>query len=139
MYYRLLLERNIEKMRPGYRLALCLLAWVGYLISFNLYVWNLTNPSLLPETKKLWYCYTTGLILTFYTIDGWNGYLTFMHEQMSKTTMITVIINFLLIALIHHGIIDKQPLLMVVVYNSIWLTIACMVFVSSWKNGLFKN
>ena len=138
MYSWLLLERNIEKMRPGYRLVFCIIAWIGYLISFNLYVWNLTNPVLLPEVKKLWYCYTTGLILTFYTIDSWNGYDTFMHEQIGKLIMITVIINFVLIALTHHGIVN-EPTLLIITYNAIWLTIAAMVFISSWKNGLFNK
>jgi len=125
-------------MHPGHRLAICVIVWISYLVSFNLYVYHLTDPSILPEVKKLWYCYTTGLTLAFYTADSWNGYHTFMHEMMGKMIMITVIVNFLLIALTHHGILN-DPIVMIMVYNSIWLTIAVMIFVSLRKNGLLKK
>jgi hypothetical protein len=120
------------------RLALSIAALIIYLVSFNLYMVNITNPLLLMETKKLWYCYTTGLILTFYTIDGWHGYKSFLHEAVSKLTMITVIVNFMTIALTHHGIIQK-PILVIVTYNLIWLIISLMILVSSWRNGLLKK
>ncbi len=120
------------------RIAICLLALMAYLISFNLYIFNITNPDLLPEQKKLWYCYTTGLILVFYTIDGWNGYKSLLHDAIAKFTMIVVIVNFVVIALTHHGFVSN-PACLFIVYNTIWMLIVGMVLVSSWRNGLLKK
>jgi len=119
------------------RLALSILALIVYLVSFNCYVWNLTNPYYLPEFKKLWYSYTTALILTYYVIDSWRGYATFMRELIGRFTIICVICNFLLIILTHHGILN-HPIIQITAYNCFWILICTLVFISSWRNGLFK-
>jgi len=120
------------------RLAFSILALLAYLVSFNTYVLNLPNPDYLPEIKKLWYSYTTASILLYYTVDSWHGYSTWLREMVGRFTIICVICNFLLIILTHHGVIN-EPILQIVVYNCLWVIICISLFVSAWRNGLFKN
>lgn len=120
------------------RAAIVLVAVCLYLISFNLYLWNLPNPDIYKSYKLLWYSYMTGGILLFYTIDGWWGYKCPEHEISAKFLLITVITNFALIAAVHHGFIIN-PFLQIGFFNAVWLIITVMVLYSCWKNGVFKN
>lgn len=80
----------------------------------------------------------TGGVLLFYTIDGWRGYVNLWHDMASRLLMITVLTNFGLIALVHHGIL-VDPINQMVAFNLTWLIINTMVLISCAKNGVFEK
>lgn len=120
------------------RAAIVFIALILYLVSFNLYLYNLVNPNILPENIKTWYSLMTGGILLFFAIDGWNGYVSQWHDVSAKILLITVLTNFLIIVCVHKGILVDAWWQMIT-FNLTWLIINTMVLISCIRNGVFDK
>lgn len=120
------------------RMLICILVLIIYSASFNSYIYCLNTGSFNIETMKLWYNYTTLSMVLFIFSDEFKTRLRGHHKSLNLVCKFSLLINYILIILTHHGILTN-PSSRFIIYNGSVLAITIMVFISATQYDYFKS
>lgn len=116
------------------RQALTIGILIVYLVLFNYYIYELTLPDMPIECKKLFYNYITLGMVVFTFADIKAGFVSYLHEQFNNICILSVVINFILIILTHHTIL-QNPIPMFFAFNGSVFAVTVMIGFSIIRHG----
>lgn len=105
-----------------------------YVGLFNFYIYELTRTWFTPEGKRLFYNYLTMGMVGFTFADIKAGFVSYLHEQFNNICILSVVINFILIILTHHTIL-QNPIPMFFAFNGSVFAVTVMIGFSIIRHG----
>jgi hypothetical protein len=120
------------------RTLLCLIIIILYVGLFNLYIYELTHPFISLQAKKLFYNYLTLGMIIFYVVDSKLGFDNWLHKQLNHISILSVIINFLLIILNWHLLLNDAVMMFWIFNSAVFLTTS-MILISSIRHNAINE
>lgn len=120
------------------RTLICILFLIFYSASFNAYIYCLDSGQFSIKEMKLWYNYMTFIMLLFVFLDEFKTRLRGHHKSLNTVCKLSLLINYILIILTHHGMLIN-PTYNFLIYNGSVLAVTVMVFISGTQYEYFKN
>jgi cytochrome c biogenesis factor len=114
------------------RLALTVIVVIIYVGLFNLYIYDLTKIDI--RASKLFYNYLTLSALIFFLLDIKSGFVSFIHKQFNLILILCVIINYVIIILTHHTIL-QNPKPMFWAFNGSVFAVTLIIGSSILRHG----
>lgn len=127
-------------MRWGakHRVYLSVAILAMYVLSFNYYILKMTSG--IPEhTYKLMYNYITFSAIILYVSDNKLGIVNFIHEQFNFLLILCVIINYVLIILTHHCLIDGNWKQMFWSFNGAIFVVTMLILYSIKRHNVLND
>jgi hypothetical protein len=109
-----------------------------YCTLFSLYVLQLPNPDVPMKQLKLFYNYLNVGMLLFYFIDLKRGIESEWHQQFNDICFWVVIINYILIILNHHELLN-DPITKFWCFNGSVIITSLMILISGGRHNEFNS
>lgn len=117
------------------RISITVASLVLYVMLFNLYIYELQIIDI--RIAKLFYNYLTLSMVVFYLIDRSAGFVSYFHKQFNLLCILSVIVNYVIIILTHHKILEK-PIPIFYAFNCGIFLATVMVVKSMIKHKVYE-
>jgi len=118
------------------RIYITVIAIVLYALLFNFYIYELTRVQY--RTAVLIYNYLTLSAVVFFLLDWKSGFVSKWHEQLNLICILCIIVNYLIIILTHHVILEK-PIQMFYAFNGGIFAVSILILINGIKHGYFRE
>ena len=105
-----------------------------YVLLFNIYIYELTQINI--QASKLFYNYLTLFMFVFIIADIKSGFVSSIHKQLNNICILCLIINYILIILTHHTILQK-PKEVFFMFDGSVLAVTVLIFINLFKHDYF--
>lgn len=104
----------------------------------SLYYIDMKDATIPLQSLRLFYNgITLGMVLFFF-IDLKIGFESWWHEQFNTICILTVMINYILIILIHAKVLDDSFKEVIIFNGSVFVT-SIMILISGGRHNVFKS
>ncbi len=112
---------------------------VAYLISFNLYIYLLSNGFLGQSERRLMKEYITGGMVLLSLIDLKTITKSHTHKIFNDIAWVVVLSNFILNIFNHHGLFNSYGAGKFLLFNGLIFANNIIVLICMKRHGFFKD
>lgn len=125
------------RLTAKHRVYLSIVILTAYVLLFNYYLWAMTH-GMNEHYYRLLYYYITAVFTSIYLLDRKMGIVSFIHEQFNFLLILCVLINYVLIILTRHCIIDTNWKPMFWSFNGGVLFVTISVLINGIKRKIHE-